>query len=62
MKLQLSHNDLTVTIGEGFDFDSAMDWAENHGEANDWSDEFNYILTDASGQAYTIECGAWFEA
>lgn len=62
MKLQLSHNDVTVTIGEDFDFDSAMEWAEDHGAAHDWSDEYNYILTDENGKAYVIEMGAWFEA
>lgn len=62
MKLELSHNDVTVTIGEDFDFDSAMDWAEAHGEANDWSDDFNYILTDENGQAYVIEMDSWAEA
>lgn len=61
MKLQLIHDGMTQDIGYGYTFDSAMEWAENHGEANDWSPDYNYTLVDDNGKVYVIEMGAWFE-
>lgn len=61
MKLELTFNGVSQTIGENVDFDLALEWAENHGAAHDWSDNYDYTLTDSNGQVYVIACGAWFE-
>jgi len=61
MKLELGFKgQFTVVEGE-FDFDTAYDWAVDHGEAHDWSDEYEYKLTDSDGKAYVIEMDAWTE-
>ena len=61
MKLELRHGGRSMCVGLGLDFDLAMEWAENHGAAHDWSDEYDYILTDDNGKVYVIALGAWFE-
>ena len=63
MKLEIGFGGNYTLVEGSFDFDSAMNWAEDHGEANDWSDEYEYRLTDElSGMVYTIEAGGWFAA
>ena len=61
MKLHLGHNESTVTIEGDFDFETAYEWIEAHGEAHDWSDEYEYRLTDGQGQAYVYEADSWIE-
>lgn len=59
MKLVLEVAGTETVIGDWFDFETAYDWATEHAEQNDWSEEFNYILTDDSGERWFIECDAW---
>ena len=62
MKLEVGFGGDYSLVEGSFDFDSAMNWAETHGEVHDWSYEYEYRLTDElSGLVYTIEMGAWFE-
>lgn len=61
MKLELGYNGGYTQVEGDFDFETAYSFAETHGEAHDYSDEYEYKLTDQTGQAYVLEADAWTE-
>jgi hypothetical protein len=61
MKLYLGYNGDYTQVEGDFDFDTAYSFAEAHGEAHDYSDEYEYRLTEENGQAYVLEADAWAE-
>ena len=61
MKLELGQNGEFTQVEGDFDFETAYEWIEAHGEAHDWSDEYEYRLTDGEGQAYVYEADGWIE-
>jgi hypothetical protein len=62
MKLEIDFNgELNSVVDGDFDFETAYEWIEAHGEAHDWSDEYEYRLTDGEGQVYVFEADSWIE-
>jgi hypothetical protein len=62
MKLEISLNDEVVSSYIGnFDIETAYEWIEAHGESHDWSDEYEYRLTDSEGKTYIYECDSFIE-
>jgi hypothetical protein len=61
MKLELGFNGEFTAIDGEFDFETAYDWAIEHGEAHDWDEAYEYKLTDSNGKAYVIEMDCWSE-